>query len=450
MDRSQILAEAVAIAGQLQAGCIVAPDGRRAWVGPVGYGTELSPLRKVQLGPQLYDGTTGIALFFAALGRICGESEYGDLALRTLAPLRRKLGELVAAPERASRLHIPVGGVIGLGSFLYGLLKIGELLDQPSLAREAHAATVLITPERIASDQQVRIQTGCAGAILVLLALHAKLPERNSAGKTPLDIACECARHLLDVRISFEGRPPAWALSPGKPPLAGFSYGAAGISYALLSLYGATGRADLLEAAREGLAFVRDLYSSERGGWRDIRPIFQSRYRPRRGTWKDWWASGSLDDLEEIPNPPPVEDLFPTIWCHGAAGIALGRIGALPFNDSPEVREEVEGALNQARFYARNTDTLDGPDDLCCGHMGLLELLLYASQKLGDKDAFDAALILMSRVQRQAETRGRYKLSAARGTDTFAPSLFQGIAGVGYSLLRLAAPEEIPCVLLLE
>lgn len=450
MNRPQLLAEASAIADQLRRSCLHAPDGRISWAGPVGYGTELIPLRKVWLGPQLYDGTTGIALFFAALGRISGESEHRELAVRILAPLRRTLAVLAATPEQADQIRIPVGSLIGLGSFLYGLVKAGELLDEPSLIRAAHDATVLITPERIARDRRVRIQTGSAGAVLALLAVHARLPGPNRLGKRPLDIACECAQHLLDTRISFEGRPQAWALSPGKPPLAGFSYGAAGVCYALLRLFEVTGRQEFLEAAHEGLAFVRSLYSPEHGYWRDFRPIFQSRYRPRRGTWRDWWAVGTLDDLEEVPNPRPVQDHFSVMWCHGAAGIALGRIGALPCEDTPEARQEIEGALNRARSYVRNTETLEAPDDLCCGHMGLLELLLCASQTIGDEDALDTARVLMDRVRQRAEVRGSYELSAARGTDVFAPSLFQGIAGVGYTLVRLAAPEEIPCLLLLD
>ena len=82
--------------------------------------------------------------------------------------------------------------------------------------------------------------------------------------------------------------------------------------------------------------------------------------------------------------------------------------------------------------------------------MGLLELLLGAASRLGDEGALDAALLLMERVRRRAELGGCYELSAARGKDIFTPFLFQGIAGVGYSLVRLAAPGEIPCLLLLE
>jgi lantibiotic modifying enzyme len=450
-DREELLAAAAEIAGQIRERHRRTPGGSVAWTGPTGYGSELIPLRILQLGPHLYHGTIGIALFLAAQARVAGDDEARELSLEAMAPLRRKLAEFAAAPERINGLQMHVGGLIGLGSFLYGLLTAGQLLEDEELVREAHHATVLFTPPQIARDCQFRVQTGCAGAILALLALHTRLPEPNTSGKTPIDIALECAGHLLAQRVSFEGRPRAWALSPGKIPLAGFSYGAAGVSYALLRLYEVTRMPELAAAAREGLAFVRGLYSPERGGWRDIRADFESRYRPRRGTWRDWWAQGTLDDLEKSDSASPADDRYPDMWCHGSAGIALGRLGALHLEDGPEVRDEIDCTLKNARAYARIRAFADsGPDDLCCGHIGRIELLLYAYRRLGGGESLESAKALMARVLDRAQTEGRFQLSAARGTESFAPSLFQGIAGIGYTLLRLAEPEALPCLLLLE
>ncbi|HVR99487.1 MAG TPA: lanthionine synthetase LanC family protein, partial [Thermoanaerobaculia bacterium] len=84
------------------------------------------------------------------------------------------------------------------------------------------------------------------------------------------------------------------------------------------------------------------------------------------------------------------------------------------------------------------------------GHMGRIETLLSASLRLDDEGCREAAHELMDRVCSRAQERGRYELSAARGTDVFAPSLFQGASGVGYTLLRLAAPAELPSLLLFE
>lgn len=448
--REEWVAEAAEIASQILAQVRYTRKGSMAWLGPTGYGTELTPLLTKTLGPDLTHGTTGIALFLAAVARLRGDDGLRQLSLTVLGPLRRKLGELRASPgEQPLRL----GGMMGLGSYIYGLLTIGKLLGEPELIDEAHAATVLITAEQIERDVAVRVQTGTAGAILVLLALHALRPHANRAGRNPLELALACARHLLANRISFDGRPRAWALSPGKPPLIGFGYGAAGISHALLRLYGATGEPQLLEAASEGLAFVRSFYVSECGNWLDPRAVFEARYRPRRGSWLDWWSTGTLETLELQDREEGSEEprRFSRSWCHGSAGILLGKIASLDFEDSPKVRAEIQAGLEGLCRYAWGHDLVQGEsDDLCCGRMGHVETLLFAHSRLGEKRYLDAARREAAEVWRQAQHRGCYNVAAARGTRRFAPMFFQGVAGIGYTFLRLALPGDLPSVAVLE
>ena len=447
MDRTQLLSEAAAIVDQIRDHGVWTRGGKVIWRGQVGYGTELTPLREIKLGPHLGDGSAGIALFLAAFERVCGGGECKDLALRALEPLRQKLAELIADAERAKGLRIPLGGFIGLGSLIYGLAKVGELLGETSLLHEAHSVSALIDQERIDRDQETRVQKGCAGAILALLALGEKISVPNQEGKTPLEIACACARHLLKVRIAFDGRPLAWSLSPGKPPLTGFSYGAAGVSYALLRLHEIVGERELWDAAQEGLSFVRSFYCPEHGSWRDVRVFFQSRYSLRRGTWHDWWASGIPSDLIEVRPSFSPQDKFPESWCHGAVGIVLGRIGALHIYNTLEVQEEIERALKRIQSYAFSEEELESSDGLCYGHMGMIEMLLSAYRRMGDVRSLEAAFTLMKRVEERKRSRGKYDFSVTHGVEIFSPSLFQGVAGVGYMMLRLAEPESLPCLL---
>ena len=454
LTREQLLAEAAEIAGQIRAQVRYSRQGSVAWVGPTGYGTELNPLLVRPLGPDLAHGTTGVALFLAAVARVQGDAELRQLSLDALAPLRRKLRALATSPAGEP---LRLGGMMGLGSYVYSLLTLGKLLGEEGLVDEAHEATVLITDEQIERDVFVRVQTGSAGAILVLLALDALRPQANRSGRSPLDLARACARHLLANRLSFDGRPRAWALSPGKPPLIGFGYGAAGISHALLRLYGATGEPELLAAASEGLAFVRSFHSPASGGWLDPRAVFESRYRPRNGSWTDWWRGGNLEDLEPVepegssgPAGPAGPHCLRT-WCHGSSGILLGKLASLDVDDSPEVRAEIRGGLEDLCRGAEEHDFAAGEtDDLCCGRMGQAEALLYAYSRLGEARYLAAAHREAAQVWHRARRRGRYDVIAARGSDRFAPTLFQGIAGIGYTYLRLALPAELPSVALLE
>lgn len=459
--REACLGEAILIADQIVQRQVRAKGGNPAWVGPSGYGTDLSPVQLEQLGPHLYDGKLGVALFLAAVGRCAGRSEHADLSLRILNPLRRSLANLARDPAAAAQATLSIGGLIGIGSFIYSLLKIGEWLGEPSLLDEAHDATTLITSERITGDKRVYLQVGSAGAILALLALHKVAPVANRNGRAPLDIARECGLHLLDSRVAFAGFPKAWYLSPGKPPLIGFSYGAAGISCALLRLFEASPEPEWREAALDGWEYARSFYRPEDRTWTDIRALLRSSLDgPVEGSWSDWWLFKSKGDIpldlqEEIVaarQEHRKETVLANKWCHGAAGIAMARIATLSSLDSPEIRDEIAGALDETCSFADAEKFMaHSADDLCCGHMGRVETLLYASQQFGDEAVLrQAAHTIAHRVIERARAKGSYTCSAARGTEHFSPALFQGTAGIGYTLLRLAHPEDLPCLLLLE
>ncbi|MDP9122890.1 MAG: type 2 lantipeptide synthetase LanM, partial [Acidobacteriota bacterium] len=138
-------------------------------------------------------------------------------------------------------------------------------------------------------------------------------------------------------------------------------------------------------------------------------------------------------------------------WCHGASGIVIARLTNLALAPSLEDREAAGAVLGRLLDEAHRPDLAAGEaDDLCCGHSGRIDTLLQAHLLLDNPALLEGALALMRRVSERAQRAGGYSLSAARGADIFAPSLFQGIAGLGYTLLRLAEPRTLPCLLLLE
>jgi len=233
-----------------------------------------------------------------------------------------------------------------------------------------------------------------------------------------------------------------------------------GISYALLRLEEVQPHAALREAALEGLAFVRSLYSSEKRSWRDIRALFQAQFQdPLRRTWKDWWATDDSDPVSLLENRPPEKEeerptdgeSFPTIWCHGSAGIALAKLDMLHLIGDAEVREEIRYALDAVKSFAEEASFgRVEQDDLCCGHMGRVEVRHQASRELKNGKRVKRAQSLALQVVNRGKQRGHYAPSAARGTATFSPTFYQGMAGIGYTLLRLARPESLPCLLLFQ
>jgi type 2 lantibiotic biosynthesis protein LanM len=382
-------------------------DGSLVWLDPAKPRDESG--KPVRLDPHLYSGSTGVVLFLAAFAHVTGDPEHRDLALRGLAPLRRQMAHLTANPAVATRLTFKLGGITGLGAYVYSFFRIGRWLDEPALLKEACAIAGLLTPERIAADESLDVMHGSAGAVLGLLALEREAPEDLAREARLLERAVACGDHLLRRRVSRNGLPRAWSVN-GYPPWCGFGHGAAGIAYALTRLADRTGRDDLWEAALEGLAFERAHYHPEHKNWRDLR------------------------------NPGIT---FMHAWCHGAPGIALGRLGMLPRGGDPEIPREIRDALETTRSAAEGEF-----DFVCCGNLGRAEILLQAALRLGDPGYRRAAREIAARAVDHSRD-GLYRWSKP-GDERFTPVFFTGAAGIGYTLLRLHGSPDLPCILCLE
>jgi lantibiotic modifying enzyme len=77
-----------------------------------------------------------------------------------------------------------------------------------------------------------------------------------------------------------------------------------------------------------------------------------------------------------------------------------------------------------------------------------MDTLCEAGERFPDGDWSQGALRLAARTIARSDQRGGFSIAFHNGF--FNPSLFQGAAGVGYQMLRLAEPAKIPSVLLLN
>ncbi|RCJ42659.1 lanthionine synthetase [Nostoc minutum NIES-26] len=408
LSSAELIAEASAIATDLETTTIPDPDGSVNWIG-LGYVHEAERFRLQVLGNSLYDGRSGVALFLAALSQVTNDSRSRDLALRALQPLRRQIQTLNLESRQLMARLMGIGGGTGLGSIIYGLVKVSQFLKDETLLPDAQALAEWMTPELIAADKKLDIMSGSAGAILGLLSLH-----RVTGNTKVLEKAIACGEHLLEQRISYEDAPKAWQ-TIGEKPLTGFSHGAAGIAYALLRLYAVTQNQAYYEAALESIEYERSVFSESHGNWPDFR---------------------SLE-----PNQPPS---FPVVWCHGAAGIGLARLGCVELVDIPGIEREIEIALQTTQNYG-----LEASDHLCCGNLGRAEVLLVGSQRYSRSDWREIALQNATNVVAKAKRTGAYQMFVNLPSSVFHPSLFRGTAGIGYELLRLAS-DDLPSVLLWE
>ncbi|HJQ33735.1 MAG TPA: type 2 lanthipeptide synthetase LanM family protein [Pyrinomonadaceae bacterium] len=400
--REQLLAEARRVGDRLEE--LALRDERDAtWLG-LAYSQQHWAL--VPLGEDLYGGTPGIILFLAYLGALTGEGRYTDLARVALATLRRGLS------HAGTKIRM-VGAFQGWGGIVYLLTHLSRLWGDPGLIAEAEEI-VKALPPLVEQDEHNDIISGAAGCLASLLCLHACAPSRGT-----LVAALQCGTRLLERAQPME-QGLAWFIrvDVARPPT-GFSHGASGVAWALLELSALTGEERFRRAALEAVAYERSQFSAETGNWLD---------------------PGDPDSAAR-PGGENAQRLT-LAWCYGAPGIGLARARMLRHADDEVLREDLEAALKVTLGggFGRN-------HSLCHGDLGNLELLLQAGDALSDAALRLRAESIAAGVLKSIERDGWL---CGTPLTVQSPGLMNGLAGIGYGLLRLAAPERVPAVLMLE
>ena len=167
-----------------------------------------------------------------------------------------------------------------------------------------------------------------------------------------------------------------------------------------------------MDAAIDAMEFERSVYSSARSNWPDLRP--------------------------RASEAPPS---FPVKWCHGAAGIALARPASVEsFGTLPGADNDIDAALDATRaHYLQDTDYV------CCGNFGRVDAFLVAARATGERAWRDLAVDGAAAAVVRAHRNGYYRLFVDV-PGMYNPGFFQGMAGIGYELLRIA-DEQLPSVL---
>lgn len=80
--------------------------------------------------------------------------------------------------------------------------------------------------------------------------------------------------------------------------------------------------------------------------------------------------------------------------------------------------------------------------------MGRVEVLVVAARELGDPAYLQEARKMGSTILRRSQPHGSDALGWKKVP--FLASFHQGMAGIGYEYLRLAAPASLPSLLLWE
>ena len=353
------------------------------------------------LGPDLYGGTSGVAVFLAHAHDAAGEP----------SARRASLGAIHHAIATLDRLNGPGGAGLYTGRLGVALAAawVGAVLQEGGLLEQAASIVDRLEPF---DGKEYDLLSGRAGAIVGMLVLRRLLDDDEL-----LDRALRFGDELLEgadrTRDGF-----SWA-SPSYPTfgnLTGFSHGAAGGASALLELFAATGDPVYRQGAEQACAYERSLYDPEARNWPDLRAP------PGR----------------EEPAAPS----FATFWCHGAPGIALSRLRGYQVLQDETLRAEACVAVQTtSEAVTAGLSARSGNYSLCHGHAGNAEVLLEAATLLGPGHGpgRDLALeVAEAGVESYADRSEPWPCGTYEGVT---PNLFLGLAGIGLFYLRLHDPR---------
>jgi lantibiotic modifying enzyme len=318
------------------------------------------------MGASLGTGYLGVAVFLAQLAEVTGITRYADQARRAVADASALTDTFVNRPELAEAAGW--GGLTGLGGITYGLARLGNLLDDPTLRNCAERLTELAA-KSAATTTDLGWASGLAGCLAAMSAVHVELGCEQAA-----TVAADCADRLADVADRDAGTLPL-----------PFADGLAGAAWALTRLgteprHRETGRRLAAEVAARGESLA--------GG-----------------------------------------------WCHGGPGLALAASCA------PE-------QISMADATAMASGPVRRDLSLCHGEIGVTEVLATITGPGTHRSP--TARALSRRTGQVLEVLRRHGPVCGVPGNVPTPDILTGFAGIGYGLLRLAARQDVPSILLLQ
>lgn len=395
LSQEQALHEAGKLFEMLFDICVHSPEGKPFW----GYVSEGDySFRFCESG--LANGLPGIAVFASAYAFVTEDERICTLADKAVNEAVTELDRMYdyLAYKEFSRDFAPqLGEADGLGGILTGLALLRHYTGRNDIAKLQEKALFTL--------EQLHLSTyGAPDRIIGMAGLLSALC-RNFDYKNRTDLISNAADSLLAMKTLDHKGEKLWKPFQDKArPISGAGHGLAGIAEALYSASYVLGDTKYADAADDAISFELSAYNDKFGTWSDLRTF------------------------------PPVGYMHG--YCSGAPGIGimLDRIRGMG-NDYPEIFrcEELAGIVTDRM-------PLNERDHLCCGNSAIVEYYMT----VGRYD--EAGRVLNAMYERKKDT-GAYRYMSDRFNNSVTGSLFYGVSGIGYEMLRYAFPQKIISVL---
>lgn len=347
---------------------------------------------------DLYDGSSGIALFFLNLWQAGKNEKYLQYAYETVHPIIH-----IVSQRKSKKISSAIGAYKGLGGVVYVMNRIGLSTGHEKAIKTVYDLMEIIQ-ENIKEDVNYDFISGGIGCLAALLAIY----------KNPADIKIKpkiqalCLEIYDNIRGKFcEDKQGKRLNIENERISSGFAHGTSGILPYLYKLYKITNNKEILDLVQDILLYERStLLASD----------------AVKGHGSVEWHS-SLTKAEEDVS-----------WCNGVVGILLGKAMLKSEGYMDELLDnEIEVAYHKVKDKSLGHNLT-----YCHGDLSVLSVMRYYAELREDKEL---ECHIQSLSHKLFSSLINNWMSDKRSINKY-NGLMLGLAGLGFAAIKQYAGEN--------
>lgn len=353
------------------------------WIGMRGFGKDFYSITPV--GLSLYQGNSGVSLFYSALYIKTKQMKYREMEMQAFLPVLNYLKQ-----EKYEDIE-GLGAFTGFTSYIYSLLHLYKYNVDANI--DSHVFNAILDKSisyiqgKISLENNMDFLTGLAGVLGVCLSMYHAKESENGVKKKVWVLIVEIVETLVAGVKEVDNSCVTWCENGD----IGYAHGNAGLITQLVKYYDITHDIKVKRIIDMALNYERKYH-----------------FDPRKEIWTFR------------------HNVHYFSWCNGIAGLLLEKVILLKSGwDDPLLYKELCILINQLKGTGFGTDI-----SICHGDMGSIQILKFASAFLNDKELYNQCENTKSNF---VDWFLNFKLKEYRYLEDW--GLMTGITGIGMSLI---------------
>lgn len=344
-------------------------------------------------GFDLYDGNSGVALFFAYLWKLTGKEKYRLYTLETIESTLHVIRE-----RNQLNFKTSIGAYKGVGGIAYVINKIAVLTQDSNLEKYIVGMFDIIE-QNIEEDVNYDYIGGGIGCLAALLSIYEN-PYNDLLKNRAMVLSIKIYKFLKDKFLLNEfGK----VIDLNKDRISsGFAHGTSSFTPYLYKLYTITSNNEILKLVKDILKYERNIfYNQDIQGW-----------------------SSSIEKRE-----------MDVSWCNGVAGILLGKLLLKEYGYNDDL---IESEIKLAFDLVLKT-SLGHNLPYCHGDLSTLEIIRYYSKLMNNNQIEMECVNVFQQLYESIKDNWK----SPKKTLNKYNGLMLGAAGLGYSMLKQYDYENV-------